>query len=159
MFWKFWKTAHMSGKDQTNGGVAYLMVNYLLRVVYLIPLLLLWRTLMADGVEVGMSLPQMLTYTYLSAVFSDILIVRSPASSWLYEGLMISLYQRPLGVLPHLVAQTMGRWLPPLLLFSLPMVLLSPIFGVSLQMESTWAIPSLLLCISWALLLISCLLV
>ena len=148
MFLKFWKTAEMSGKDQTNGGIAYLMVNYLLRVVYLIPLLLLWRTLMTDGVEVGMALPQMLTYTYLGAVFSDILIVRSPASSWLYEGLIVSLYQRPLGVLPHLVAQTMGRWLPPLLLFSLPMVILSPVFGVSLQMESLWAIPSLLLCVS-----------
>jgi ABC-2 type transport system permease protein len=145
---KLWKTAGMSGKDQTNGGIAYLLVNYALRVVYLIPVLLLWRTLMADGVDVGMSLSQMLTYTYLGAVFSDILIVRSPASNWLYEGLIVSLYQRPLGIFPHLAAQTMGRWLPPLLLFSLPMVLLSPLFGVSLQMQSAWAIPSLLLCVS-----------
>jgi hypothetical protein len=51
---------------------------------------------MVDGVEAGMSLSQMLTYTYLGAVFSDILIVRSQASSWLYEELIMGLYQRPL---------------------------------------------------------------
>ena len=143
-----YKTAMMSAGDLTNGGIVYLLGNYLLRVVYLIPLLLLWRNLMVDGVEAGMSLSQMLTYTYLGAMFSDILIVRSPASGWLYEGLLISLYQRPLGILQHLVAHTIGRWLPTLVLFSFPMVLLAPLFGVSLQIRSFWALPSLALCVS-----------
>lgn len=148
MFRKLWKTAQMSGEDLTNGGIAYLFVSYFLRVVYLVPLLLLWRTLMAGGVNMGMSLTQMLTYTYLGAIFSEILVVRSPASSWLYEGLLISLYQRPLGVLQHLVAQTVGLWLPTLVLFSLPMVLVSPIFGVSLRVQSYWVLASLALCVS-----------
>lgn len=138
----------MSAENLTNGGVEYLFINYLLRVVYLVPLLLLWRTLMAGGVGMDMFLTQMLTYTYLGAIFSEILVVRSPASSWLYEGLLISLYQRPLGILQHLVAQTVGRWVPTLLLFSLPMVLMAPLFGVSLGMQSVWALPSLALCIS-----------
>lgn len=77
MFRKLCKTAQMSGGNLTNGGIAYLFINYLLRVVYLVPLLLLWRTLMADGLEMGMSLAQMLTYTYLGAVFSEVLVVRS----------------------------------------------------------------------------------
>lgn len=144
----FWKTAQMSAESQTNGGIAYLLMNYLLRVVYLIPLLFLWKSLLADGVEVGMTLEQMHTYTYLSVIFADILIVKSPASSWLYEGLLISLYQRPLGILVHLVAQTLGQCLPALVFFSLPMILLAPLFGISLQMHSFWAFPSLILCIS-----------
>lgn len=148
MFSKFWKTAQMSGESQTNGGIFYLLANYLLQVVYLIPLLLLWRTLMSDGVEAGMTLTQVLSYTYLSVIFADILIVKSPASNWLYEGLITSLYQRPLGILQHLVAQTLGKCLPSLLLFSLPMVILAPLFGVSLRIQSIWALPSLVLCIS-----------
>lgn len=148
MLYKFWKTAQMSGQSQTNGGIFYLFVNYLLQVVYLIPLLLLWRTLMNNGVESGMTLDQMLTYTYLSVIFADLLVIKSPASNWLYEGLITTLYQRPLSILQQLVALTLGKCLPSILLFSLPMVVLAPIFRVSLQMHSLWALPSLALCIS-----------
>lgn len=142
------KTAQMSAQSQTNGGIVYLYLNYLLKIAYLVPLLLLWRTLMSSGVETGMTLGQMLTYTYLSVLFADILVIRSPASSWLYEGLLISLYQRPLGILKHLVAQTLGNCLPTIILFSIPMILVSPLFGVTLRIYSFWAFPSLLLCIS-----------
>ena len=145
---KYFKTAYMSGASKTNGGIAYLLVNHALQVVYLLPLLLLWRNLMAGGVEAGMSLPQMLTYTYLGVIFADVLVVQTPASNWLYEGLLISLYQRPMGVLRHLAAQTVGNWIPTLLLFSGPMLLAAPLFGVSLSSHSWWALPSLLLCIS-----------
>ena len=145
---KYLKTARMVWGGTVNGGVAYLLPCFLLRVVYLLPLLLLWRSLMAGGVDVGMTLEQMLAYTYLGAVFSEILVVRTPASHWLYEGLIVSLYQRPMGVLAHLAAQTVGGWLPALTLFSLPMLLLAPVLGVSLAFHSLWFVPSLLLCIS-----------
>ena len=42
---KYIKIAQMSAQDLTNGGVAYLLPNYLLKVLYLIPLLFLWRSL------------------------------------------------------------------------------------------------------------------
>lgn len=145
---KYAATARMSAAARTNGGVAYLLLNHGLQVIYLLPLLLLWRNLMASGVDTGMTLAQMLTYTYLGVVFADLLIIHTPASNWLYEGLLISLYQRPLGILGHLAAQTIGGWVPTLLLFSAPMLLAAPLFGVSLQSQSWWALPSLLLCIS-----------
>lgn len=147
---KHLKTAQMTSQNLTNGGIAYLMLGYMLRIFYVIPLLLLWRSLMAGGVEVGMSLSQMLTYTFLGAILSEVLVVKTPASNWLYEGLIISLYQRPMGIFSHLMAQTVGGWIPDLVLFTLPMALAAPIFGVTLSMGagSLWFIPSLLLCIS-----------
>ncbi len=145
---KYIKTAKMSSQSATNGGILYLIPNYLLRMFYIVPMLLLWKTLMNSGVETGMTLTQMLTYTFLGSVFSDILIVNTPASGWLYEGLFVSLYQRPMRIFSHLVAQTMGNWIPNLLLFTLPMVTASPLFGVSLRTESLWFIPSLIFCIS-----------
>lgn len=138
----------MCAQSSTNGGILYLLLSYSLKVVYLIPLLLLWRTLASQGVDTGMTLAQMLTYTYLGAIFSELLVVRSPASDWFYEGLYISLYQRPMNVLMHLVSQTVGGWAPLLLLFTLPMVIFAPLFGVSLHISSFWCLPSLILCIS-----------
>ena len=148
IFTKYFKTAQMSAQSSTNGGVVYLFLGYLLKIVYLIPLLLLWRTLINDGIDAGMSLTQMLTYTYLGAILSEILVVRTPASSWLYEGLFVSLYQRPINVLSHLISQTVGGWIPQLLLFALPMIIIAPLFGVSLIICSIWFVPSLILCVS-----------
>lgn len=145
---KYFRTAQMCSQSFTNGGISYLFLSYLLRVVYLIPILLLWRTLIADGVNAEMSLSQMLTYTYIGAILSDILVVHTPASGWLSEGLFISLYQRPMNIFSHLSAQTIGGWIPSLLFYTLPMGIAAPLFGVSLAMHSLWCIPSLLLCIS-----------
>jgi len=147
---KHLKTAQMTSQNLTNGGIMYLALGYMLRIVYVIPLLLLWRSLMAGGVEVGMSLSQMLTYTFLGTILSDVLVVRTPASNWLYEGLIISLYQRPMGIFSHLMAQTVGNWIPDLLFFATPMALAAPLFGVTLNMgaSSLWFVPSLLLCVS-----------
>ncbi len=145
---KYIKTAQMCSKNLTNGGVLYLLLSYLLKVIYVIPILLLWRSLMQGGVNVGMTLPQMLTYTFMGAILSEVLVVRTPASSWLYEGVIISLYQRPMNILTHLTAQTIGGWLPELMFYTLPMIIAAPIFGISLKIQSLWFFPSLLLCIS-----------
>lgn len=145
---KYLKTAEMSAKSLTNGGTVYLFTGYLLKIVYLVPLLLLWRTLSKSGVDAGMPLARMLAYTYLGALFSEILVVRTPACNWFYEGLFLSLFQRPSNVLADLAAQTVGGWLPQLLLFSVPMIIAAPLFGVSLTMYSAWFLPSLVLCIS-----------
>lgn len=95
-----------------------------------------------------MSLEQMLTYTYVSALLADALVVKTAASGWLSEGVLLKLYGRPLSVLGQLVAQTVGGWAPTLLLFSIPMALVSPILGVSLSPVSPFFFLSLLLCVA-----------
>lgn len=145
---KYAKTAHMACLEKTNGGVIYLMPDIFIKICTLIPLVFLWRVVMSSGVDVGMSMQQMLSYTYVSALLSDMLVVITAASGWLSEGVLMRLYCRPLSVLGQLVAQTVGGWLPKLLLFSLPMAIISPFIGVSLKPESPWFFISLLLCIS-----------
>jgi len=95
-----------------------------------------------------MSLEQMLTYAYVSAILADMLVVQTAASGWLSEGVLLRLYGRPLPVFGQLAAQTAGGWIPELLLFSLPMILIAPLFGVNLIPKSPYFLLSLMLCIS-----------
>lgn len=145
---KYMKTVHLSALEKTNGGTIYLLPDILIKIFTLIPLIFLWRVVMSSGAEVGMSLNQMLTYTYVSAILSDMLVVKTPASGWLSEGVLLKLYGRPQSVLGQLAALTVGGWLPMLLLFSLPMVIIAPLMGVNLIPASPFFLPSLMLCIS-----------
>jgi ABC-2 type transport system permease protein len=145
---KYIKTARLSAQAKLNGGIVYLLPDILIKIFTLIPLIFLWRVVMTIGVQVGMSLDQMLVYTYVSALLADMLVVESAASGWMSEGVVLRLYGRPLPVIGQLVAQTIGGWTPMLLLFSLPMALISPLFGVRLIPVSPLFPVSLLLCIS-----------
>ncbi len=145
---KYMKTARMSYLEKTNGGIIYLLPDIMIKIFTLIPLIYLWRVVMSSGAQVGMSMSQMLTYTYISALLSDMMVVKTAASGWLSEGVLMKLYGRPISVLGQLIAQTMGAWFPMLLLFSLPMVFVAPLIGVNLMPASPWFLPSLLLCIS-----------
>jgi ABC-2 type transport system permease protein len=145
---KYLRTAQMSCLEKTNGGVYYLLPDILVKICTLIPLVYLWRVVMASGVEVGMSMEQMLSYTYIAALLGDLLVVKTLAVGWLSEGVLLKLYGRPLSTIGQLVAQTAGSWLPMLALFSLPMALLSPLLGIRLIPASSWFFPSLILCIS-----------
>jgi len=148
MFAKYIKTAAMSAQNKTLSGIFYLLPDAMLRVVCLIPLMMLWRILMSSGVSTGMQLSQMLTYTYVSALLSEILVLQSPLTNWYYDGALTSIFQRPMSIYGHVAAQTLGAAVPSLLMFSVPMALLSPLFGVSLIPATLWFFPSLLLCIS-----------
>lgn len=115
-----------------DGGVAYVLGNYLLRLVRLVILLLVWRSLLPYGAaEGGMTLEQVLTYTLVSSIFSEQLDVVTPATTLFWEGSIVGRYTRPLPVAAQLVAETAGRWLPSLLLYALPMAALSPLLGVN----------------------------
>lgn len=145
---KYLKTAYLAATEKTNEGIVYLFPEILVKIATLISLIFLWRTVMTSGAQVGMSLEQMLTYTYASALLTDMLVVKTAASGWLSEGVLMKLYGRPLSVLGQLVAQTIGGWMPMLLLFSLPMALASPAFHVNLLPRSPFFAISLLLCVS-----------
>lgn len=145
---KYLKTAGMSAMEKLNGGVIYLLPDVIIKAFTLIPLVFLWRVVMSKGVQTGMTLEQMLTYTYVSALLSDMLVVTTPATGWLSEGVIQKLYGRPLSVFGQLAAITAGGWAPNLLLFSLPLALLAPVFGISLVPASPLFFISLPLCMS-----------
>ncbi len=145
---KYIKTADMALKEKTNGGLFYLFPNILIQIFYLIPLLFLWRVVMNKGIDVGMNIDQMLTYTYISSLFSEQLVVKTVASGWLSEGILSKLYSRPISVFGQIIAQTIGSWIPMLLAFSLPMAIMAPIFKINIIPHSPWFFISMILCIS-----------
>jgi len=145
---KYVITVTTAMKGHTNGGIIYMIPNILVSLMYLLPLMFLWRVIAGGDTDVGMTLGQLLTYTYVNALLSEMLVVRTLASSWNYEGQLVSLFARPLSVFGQLIAQTVGGWIPMLLIFSLPMLGIAPLFGISVIPATAWFFPSLLLCIS-----------
>lgn len=145
---KYTQTILMSLRAQTNGGVLYLLPNILVQVIYLLPLMFLWSVLASQGVEVGMSLEQMLTYTFINALLAEMMVVKTFASAWNYEGKLPMLFSRPMSVFGQIIGQTVGAWIPMLLMFSLPMLLLSPLLGINVIPQSPWFFVSLFFCIS-----------
>lgn len=146
--YKYLKTAHLSAQEKTNGGIIYLLPDVFIKVCTLIPLIYLWRVVLAAGGTADMSLDQMLSYTVVSALLADMLVVKTPASGWLSEGILLKLYGRPISVIGQLAAMTIGGWIPMLLCFSLPMAVIATFFGVGMRPASQLFILSLLLCIS-----------
>lgn len=145
---KYYMTARLSALEKFNGGVINLMPDVIIKIVTLIPLIYMWRAIITSGARVDMSLGQMLSYAYTGSLLSELLVVKTAASGWLSEGVLMKLYGRPMSVLGQLAAQTAGGWFPMLVLFSLPMAAAAPLFGVSLIPASPLFFLSLALCVS-----------
>ena len=107
---------------------------------------MIWRSLFLQGVDLeGMQLSQFYTYTVLSTMLAPLLNIYTPASSWLHDGTMLGLYQRPAGVFSQLAAHTIGGWGMRLLCLSLPVLVISLACGLDLRPASLWFFPSLVL--------------
>lgn len=127
-------TGRLCATQTFSGGIFYTLGNWLLRAISTLVLLSVWRALLADGADTeGLAPEQVLTYILLSAILSEQLNIVSPASTSFWEGTLANRYTRPLGVVGQLTAETMGRWIPHLLFFSLPMWILAGPIGVQLR--------------------------
>ena len=139
----------MSAAGKLNGGVPALFAGYLLRIVYMLPMVFLWRSFAQGGADLGgFSLAQLLTYTCVSTILRSQLDVQSNIVTWHYDGKILDLFKRPQALFGQLVYITVGGWLPGILLFSLPLILILPFFGVNLIPVSAWFWPSLVLSVS-----------
>ncbi len=131
--WKHYaRLALLCATQAFDGGVLYVLSSYALRLVQLAVLLLIWRSVFTAGADTGgMMLQQVLTYSLISSVFSEQLNVVTPASTSFWEGSIINRSMRPLPVLPQIMAETVGRWLPALGFCALPTLLAAPLLGVA----------------------------
>ena len=146
---KYGATAVMSARTHDSFGLANMLGNYLLRLIRLVAMIYIWRELFARGVDTGgMTLEAVLTYTYMGVVLEPLLDVRTPASSWLHEGVILSNFMRPMGVFTQLTLHTVGLWVQPLMLFGLPAVLIAPLIGIRVMPASPWAAVALVLTVS-----------
>jgi len=145
---KYGITARMSMRARTNGGLVYLAPEIFMRLVYLVPLLFIWKSLAERGTEVELSVSQLLTYTYVNVLAGDLMIVNTCLSAWDFDTRSMELFTRPMSVFGQVIAGTVGEWMPMLLLFSLPMLLAAPVFGIRILPRTPWAVPSLFLSVS-----------
>ncbi len=142
-------TARMSALEQNYFGLGEAIGGYAIRILRLIALISLWTALFSQGAKTeGMTLPMLLSYTAVSVALSDLIDVRTPASSWMHEGSILSQYMRPMGIFPQLAADTVGGWITPFLLFSLPVLLISSALNINVLPQSPWFFISLALSIS-----------
>lgn len=148
MIRKYLATARIAMQSKTGGGVLYLVPDIVMKVVYLVPVMFIWRTLAESGYEVEMSISQLLSYTYVNALLADLTIVHTYLSDWDYDARSMEMFTRPMPVFGQVVARTMGGWVPQLLLFSLPMFLAAPLMGIRVLPQTLWAVPSLALGVS-----------
>lgn len=146
---QFFATARMRIKESSTFGAVNLLGNYLLQAAGTFAMLLIWRQLAdANGDLGGMTLAQLTTFTLLTAMLRPMLDVRTPISSWLHEGVLLGLYQRPMGILKQLTAMTLGGWCTHLALLSLPLALLTPLLGGFLTPRCGWFYLSLPLAVA-----------
>lgn len=128
---KYWKTAAMAASSYTGDSPLFL-VDYLLRLLRVLVLLSIWRSLLAGrGTVSGMTLDAVLTYTLVAEVFAAQLSPRTDFDSTLWTGAIVARLLQPLGVFGQFSAELFGRWLFEFVVFSGPLLLLAPLLGVS----------------------------
>ena len=146
--YKYIKTMQTALQGQTNGGIIYMFPQIITKIIYLVPLMFIWRIVTASGVDAGMTLTQLLSYTYVNALLANIHIVDTFINDWDSAGKCTVLFTRPMSVYGQVISRTIGEWVPTLLMFSLPMALIAPLLGIQIIPNTLWVIPSLILCAS-----------
>jgi ABC-2 type transport system permease protein len=124
------KTAAMSAG--TLGESPLFLLDYALRLLRVVVLLSLWRAILggAHSPAGGMSLEAVLTYTLISEAFAEQLAVKTTISLAFWEGTIVLRFLRPMGLVRQFMAETSGLWIVHFMLFSIPVLLLSPLLGV-----------------------------
>lgn len=128
-----YSTISMCTKQIFDGGVLCIAGGYLVQAVQLFMLLFIWSALAQEGADLGgLSLNQLMTYTLISAAFHQQLNVVSSATAALWEGSIIGRFMHPAPVPVSFIAETVGRhWIPDFIFYSIPLLALAPLIGVS----------------------------
>jgi ABC-type uncharacterized transport system permease subunit len=143
----------MEALGPLDRGVAMAMAAHLVRLLGVVVLLALWRMIFAQkGVVSGMTMDTVLTYTLISSAFGDPLDVRTQVPDALWRGSIAVHFVWPMGLFRQFAAQAFGSWAMPFLVFSIPLLLASPLLGVHPMPANSsaglWFVPSLALAIS-----------
>jgi ABC-2 type transport system permease protein len=115
-----------------SGGILYFLGGYFVRLVRTLLLLSIWRAVLPQS-NAADQLDEVLRYTLLAGIFWEQIDVVTTASTTFWEGTASVRFLRPLNVFGQYVSETIGKWIPGLLFFSIPLILLSPVLGVDLQ--------------------------
>ena len=132
----FVKTAQLAAAGFVGDSPLFLL-DYLLRLVRVVVLIGLWRTILTTpggqaGVDAaGLSLAAVLTYTVVAEAFAEQLTVRTDLDIELRDGGAAMRFLRPVTLVGQLVAEMCGRWAFGLAAFTVPLLVAAPLLGVS----------------------------
>ena len=115
-----------------SGGILHFLGGYFVRLVRTLLLLSIWRAVLPQS-NAADQLDEVLRYTLLAGIFWEQIDVVTTASTTFWEGTASVRFLRPLNVFGQYMSETIGKWIPGLLFFSMPLILLSPVFGVDLM--------------------------
>jgi ABC-2 type transport system permease protein len=134
-----WKTAAMEAASVIGESALYL-VQFVFRFLRVVMLLAVWRTLLgtpgaaqsgAPAAAPSITLGALLSYTLIAEVFADQLSPNTEIEWSLHDGGIATRFLQPLSLVGQFSAQMAGRWVFGFCLFSLPLLLLSPLLGVN----------------------------
>src|SRR3569832_1469300 len=95
---KYWKTAAMAAASYI-GDSALFLIDYLLRLLRVVVLLAIWRTILAGrGAVSGMTLGSVLTYTLLAEIFAEQMSPRTELDTALWNGSIVGRMTQPLNL-------------------------------------------------------------
>jgi ABC-2 type transport system permease protein len=128
------KLIQLEAISPMSGGVLYFLSGYIIRLVRTLLLLAIWKAVFSysNGAAPG-QLVEVLRYTLLAAILWEQVDVQTTASLTFWEGTAFSRFLRPLSVFGQYIAETLGKWIPGLLFFSIPVLLLSPLLGIDIR--------------------------
>jgi ABC-2 type transport system permease protein len=128
---QFRSSAGLAATAQLGEGLLFLF-DYALRFVRVAVLLAIWRALLGGrGAVEGLTLDAVMTYTLMAGAFAQQLDPRTELHWSMWQGTLATRYLRPMDLFAQFAAEAAGRWLPGLLLFSLPLLLAAPWLGVN----------------------------
>lgn len=134
---KFSKTAAMAASSYVGDSPLFL-IDYLLRLLRVLVLLALWRTILAGkGPVSGMTLESVLTYTLVAEIFAGQFSPRTSLDMALWNGAIVGRLLQPLGVFGQFTAELFGTWLFELAVFSVPLLVCAPLLGVD-PLPASW---------------------
>src|SRR5437868_8879601 len=113
------------------GDSPFFLLTYALRLLRVLVLLALWRTILdGRGATGPLGLEGVLTYTLIAEVFAEQLKLRTTLNDAFWEGTLVIRFLRPMGLVTQLGAEMLGRWMIDFALFSLPLLVAAPLLGV-----------------------------
>lgn len=105
--------------------------GYALRLLRVLALLTIWRTILTGrGVVSGYSLEGVLTYTLISEACSGLMNGKTGLENSWFNGSITTRFLRPVSLLHQFSSEMLGRAAVGIVLFSLPLIALSPLLAV-----------------------------
>jgi len=127
---QWWITARLTATGYV-GDSPFFVVDYLLRALRVAVLLSIWRAVLeANPGASPLSLATLMTYTVISEAFVQLVVVRTSLAEAFWQGTLVHYFLRPIGLVWQVLAESSGRWVLDLVLFSLPLIGVAKLLGI-----------------------------